>query len=172
MRAKLATFILAAALIAPATATAGGFATVGLNPPPEEIGPGTPWVVDLEILQHGRTPLEGVEPSVIVTGGGDREVFPAEPTGKPGVYRAEVVFPGEGTWRYAVDDGFTQTHTFPPVTIGSGDGTAAAGTAAAGAQPDDGGPDIALALAIAAAAGFAAALVVTVVRRRPRPEAG
>ena len=168
MRAKLATFILAAALIAPATATAGGFATVGLSPPPENIEPGTPWVVDLEVLQHGRTPLEGVEPRVIVTGDGEREVFPAEPTGKPGVYRAEVVFPAEGTWRYAVDDGFTQTHTFPPVSIGSGDGTAAA----AAAQPDDGGPDIALALAIAAAAGFAAALVVTVVRRRPRPEAG
>jgi hypothetical protein len=168
MRAKLATFILAAALLAPATATAGGFATVGLSPPPENIEPGTPWVVDLEVLQHGRTPLEGVEPSVIVTGGGEREVFPAEPTGKPGVYRAEVVFPDEGTWSYAVDDGFTQTHTFPPVSIGSGDGTAVA----AAAQTDDGGPDIALALAIAAAAGFAAALVVTVLRRRPRPEAG
>jgi hypothetical protein len=124
------------------------------------------------VLQHGRTPLEGVEPSVIVTGGGKREVFPAQPTGKPGVYRAEVVFPAEGTWEYAVDDGFSQTHTFPPVRIGGGDSTAAAGAAAASPPPDDGGPDIALALAIAAAAGFAAALVVTVARRRPRPEAG
>jgi hypothetical protein len=169
MRAKLATFILAAALTAPATAAAGGFATVGLTPPPDDIEPGTPWVVDLEVLQHGRTPLEGVEPSVIVSGGGEREVFPAKPTDQPGVYRAEVVFPDEGTWRYAVDDGFTQTHTFPPVRIGDGDGTAAA---ASTSTSDGGGPDVALALAIAAAAGLAAALAVTALRRRPRPESG
>jgi hypothetical protein len=165
MRAKLATLILGAALIAPATSIAGGWATVSLSPPPEDIAAGTPWVVDLEVLQHGKTPLEDVEPTVTVTGGGEREVFPARPTGEPGVYRARVIFPSGGTWSYEVDDGFTQTHTFPPVEVA---GTSAA--AAGAAEPGDSGPGLATVLALGvAAAGLAAGLAVTVLRRRPHP---
>ena len=50
-----------------------------------------------------------------------RETFAAKPTGKPGVYRAAVVFPTAGKWSYEVDDGFIsgQPHTFPPVQIGA-----------------------------------------------------
>jgi hypothetical protein len=165
MRAKLATLILGAALLAPATAMGGGWATVGLTPPPEDIEAGTPWVADLEILQHGVTPLEDVEPKVIVSGGGgERQVFSARPTGKPGMYRAEVVFPSGGTWSYEIDDGFTQTHTFPPVEV-AGEPAAAAGGSA---SPDDGGPALAIALGVVAAS-LAGALVLTMLRRRPRP---
>jgi hypothetical protein len=168
MRAKLVTFTVAAALIAPSTALAGGFATVGVSPPPDGVAPGEPWQVEVEVLQHGRTPLEGVKPRVIVTGNGEREVFFTSASGKPGVYRANVVFPSAGTWRYAVDDDFSQTHTFPPVKIGGGEKVAAA----ASADPSDGGTDIGLALAIAAIAGLVAALGMAVVRRRPTPESG
>jgi hypothetical protein len=164
MRAKLATFILGAALIAPATAIGGGWATVGLAPPPDDIRAGTTWVADLEILQHGVTPLEDVEPKVIVSSGGERKSFAARPTGKPGVYRAEVVFPSGGAWSYEVDDGFTQTHTFPPVEVADGPAPAASA-----AEPDDGGPGVAIALAGAAAASLAVALAVMVLRRRPHP---
>jgi hypothetical protein len=166
MRAKLATFILGAALIAPATAIGGGWATVGLAPPPDDIQAGTAWIANLEILQHGVTPLEDVEPKVIVSSGGERKSFAARPTGKPGVYRAEVVFPSGGKWSYEVDDGFTQTHTFPPVEVG---GDSAAPAAAGSNAPDGGGPDVALLLALVAAAGVGAALVVTLLRRRPTP---
>jgi hypothetical protein len=168
MRAKLATLTALAALIVPSTALGGGFATVGLSPPPDDLGAGTPWNVELEVLQHGRTPLEGVKPRVIVSGNGDREVFPARETKRPGIYRAEVVFPSAGTWRYAVDDGFSQTHTFGPVRIGGGEET----TVAASPASSDGGPDVGLALAIAAIAGVVAALGLAVVRRRPTAESG
>jgi hypothetical protein len=163
MRAKLATVTVAAALIAPSTALAGGFATVGVSPPPDGLEPGKPWQMELEVLQHGRTPLDGIKPRVIVTGNGQREVFEATAAGKPGTYRANVVFPSAGTWSYAVDDDFSQTHTFPPVEIAGGDDTT---TASAGVA-DDGGPNIGLAFAIAAIAGLAAALGITVLRRRP-----
>ena len=92
-------------LIAPA-AYAGGWATVGLSSTPAGTEPGTPWPVEITVLQHGVTPLEGVEPAVIITSGDARETFAATPTGKPGVYRAKVVFPTAGRWSYAVDDGF------------------------------------------------------------------
>ena len=170
MRMRLPLLIAAAvALLVPAGASAGGFATVGVNPLPDGIGPGEPWNVELTVLQHGRTPLEGVHPRVIATSGSDRRVFAARATDRPGVYRAEVVFPDAGEWNYAVDDGFTATHTFPPVRVGGG----AAASAPAAATSDGGGPDIVLALAAAALAGLVAALGSTALRRRrPATEGG
>ena len=85
---------LAVSLLLPSAAAAGGFATVGLDSPPD--GSGT-WRVELTILQHGRTPLDGLDPKVIVERGSVRREFAAEPAGQPGVYRAEVVFPAPGT---------------------------------------------------------------------------
>ena len=126
MRALL--LLCTAALVVAAPAAAGGWATAGLGPPPGGLGAGDTWNAELTILQHGRTPLVGVRPEVIISNAaGERRTFSAKPTGKPGVYHARVTFPSEGTWRYAVDDGFTQyggaqTHTFAPVEIGPGGG--------------------------------------------------
>ena len=117
---RLLLALVAVAVLAPA-ATAGGWATVGLGSlPPDDLEAGSIWAVDLKILQHGVRPLEGVVPVVRLTdadgaAGGE---FAATPTGKPGVYHAEIRFPAAGTWRYAIDDGFTQTHTFKPVEVG------------------------------------------------------
>lgn len=111
---------LAAAVLAPAAA-AGGWATVGLGSlPPSDLEAGGTWAVDLTVLQHGVTPLEGVQPQVTLlaedgTVGGS---FAATPTGEPGVYHAEVRFPAAGTWRYEIHDGFSRTHTFKPVEVG------------------------------------------------------
>lgn len=109
--------ITLAALAFPAAAAAGGFATAGLAPPPDGIQAGDTWKAEMTILQHGRTPLEGVQPSVTIRGP-ETATFPAKPTGKPGVYVANVVFPAAGTYRYEVDDGFSQVHTFAPFEVG------------------------------------------------------
>jgi YtkA-like len=150
-----------AVLAVPTTATAGGWATVGLDPPPDGLAPGEAWSAQLTLLQHGRTPLEGRRPRVIVRrdGGGGRREFQARPTGEPGVYRASVVFASAGTWRYSVDDDFAATHSFAPVTIGKGETTQVAGL-----SDDD--PDYLLALAAAAVAGLAAGLIAMGLRRR------
>jgi hypothetical protein len=177
-----ATIAVAAALLAPSSAAAGGWATVGLDPLPDGVGPNKPWQVELTILQHGRTPLQGVKPRVTITRAGARKAFPARSTGEPGVYSAEVVFPSAGTWRYAVDDGFTRTHTFPPVDVRAGGGGKApvggdaarsepgpgvSGDRAAGAATGDGGgSDIPLGLAIAAVLGLTAAFGAVMLRRR------
>jgi YtkA-like len=167
--------VIAAALAAPSAATAGGWATVGFDPPPEDLAPGEPWQVEMTILQHGITPLEGVHPRVIVgeVGGGPQRSFPARATGEPGVYRATVVFGSAGTWRYVVDDGFTARHRYPPVKIGKGGKRAAtepvalASTAAA-TPPSAGGdgPDYVLALVAAAAAALAAGFGAALLQRR------
>src|SRR5688500_4029919 len=174
---------IAAALTVPAAATAGGWATVGFDPPPEELAPGEPWQVDLTVLQHGRTPLEGVHPRVIVRSedGGEPESFPARSTDEPGVYRATVVFESAGAWKLAVDDGFTATHRFPAVQIGKGrkasaEPVALASTAAA-APPSSGddGPNVLLALGVGAIAALAAGFGAAYLQRRsegPSPAGG
>ena len=153
MRTALATVLVL--LIAPASALAGGWATVGLSSMPDGTAPGEPWVVDLTILQHGRseTPLDGLQPMVHVVkaDGGGRRSFAAKPTGRPGVYRASVIFESAGSWRYSVEDGFVgYTHRYPPVGIGG----------AARASTSTGGPDTWLAIVVAALAGLGTAFLV------------
>ena len=122
MRTFLA--VVAAMLVAAPAAAGGGFATVGLGPPDSGIGAGDTWNAEMTILQHGVTPLVGVNPKVTISKGDTTKTFDAVATGKPGVYLAKVEFPSGGEWRYEVNDGFSQTHGFAPVQVaqGSGDG--------------------------------------------------
>src|SRR3954452_17590161 len=134
MRGRAAMVLTAAvlgALALPAAAGAGGFATVGLSSLPDGTAPGAPWHLTLTILQHGRTPLPGLSPVVRIRSGATTRTFLARPARRPGIYTADVVFPAAGTWRYAIDDGFSQTHEFAPATIG---GAAAAAPAPAPAS--------------------------------------
>jgi hypothetical protein len=121
------------ALALPVTATAGGWATVQLSSTPKGLRAGVVWDVRITVLQHGRTPLDGLKPRVTIRkdtrtvalrkGSPRVRTFLARPTGEAGVYRARVVFPSAGTWRYSVWDGFSEyggarEHTYAPVHIG------------------------------------------------------
>jgi hypothetical protein len=118
---------LVVAFVLAGNASAGGFATVQLGSTPSGVTAGGTWSVELTVLQHGRTPLDGLSPTVTIANGSQERVFPAVATGKPGVYHAEVVFPAAGTWAWKIWDGFTQTHTYAPVVVGSADGGRAGG---------------------------------------------
>jgi hypothetical protein len=163
MRARwIAAAVAAGLLVLPAGALAGGWATVELSSTPAGLGPGDPWLVEMEILQHGRTPLDGVQPSIVLTeqATGATRTVAAESTGRAGVYAARAVFPEAGRWTYAVDDGFSQVHDYPAVTIGG-----AAASQPAGSAGGDGFPWAAT-VVVAIVAGAAAALIMTGVRRR------
>lgn len=155
-----------ALLVAPAAALAGGFATVGLSSLPDGTEPGEPWVVELTVLQHGRAeaPVDGLKPAVLVNGTGHQRAFRATPTGRPGVYRARVVFPESGIWDYTVEDGFGGMHTYAPVRIGDAGAAAAPAPALAGGD----GPNLMVALLAAAVAGLAAAGLTQLFTRRAR----
>ena len=88
------------------------------------------------MLQHGVTPLDDLKPAVTIANGDATKTFAATPTGKPGEYRARVVFPTAGRWTYEIDDGFIseQPHTYPAVQI--------QGTAPAAAATADSGPNL------------------------------
>ena len=124
----------AVALVFAGTALAGNWATVKLSSTPRGVSAGATWVVDITVLQHGLAsqPLCCVKPKLTIrrvpsdrslSGAAKQLTFAARPTGRIGVYRARVVFPQTGMWRYEVFDGFTEyggarTHTFPAVRIG------------------------------------------------------
>jgi hypothetical protein len=146
-----------------ATAFGGGWATVGMSSTPDGVQPGKPWVVDMTILQHGRTPLQDLDPTLTISNGDARQTFNAKETAEPGVYRVSVTFPSAGLWSYEVNDGFIsgQAHTFKAIQIG------APGTpppAAAGAA-DNGGPSLLWLIPGLTLLAAAAALLLA---RRPR----
>lgn len=126
----------AVALVYASTALAGGWATVKLSSKPTGVAAGEPWIVDITVLQHGLAsqPLCCVKPTLTIrkvvsartTSSSLKEpqarTFRAKPTNRTGVYRARVLFPGAGMWRYEVYDAFTayggaRTHRFKAVRI-------------------------------------------------------
>src|SRR6185503_10384717 len=124
-RTAVPTILAAGALLLalPGVAGAGGFATVGLSSLPDGTAPGRPWHVTLTILQHGRTPLSDLRPSVRVASADGQTVrtFAARGAGRPGTY--------------TVDDGFPQTHTYAPVAIGASASVPALASPAASRGP-------------------------------------
>jgi hypothetical protein len=129
---KLLIGLTLAALVLPASALGGGWATVGVGQPPDDMGPGQTWDAKMTVLQHGNpdTPLMGVTPTLTIKNGSVTKTFKGTATDEAGVSIAHVVFPSKGKWTYSVHDGFTQyggdrVHTFAPVSIGlpiAGDG--------------------------------------------------
>ena len=113
---KLVAALALVAVLAPA-AVAGGWATVKLSSTQNGARAGVPWMVNLTVLQHGVTPLEGIQPYVRISQGTIARSFTARPTATTGVYRARVVFPRAGTWKWSIWDGFSRTHTYKPVKV-------------------------------------------------------
>ena len=154
---------LASALALAASAGAGGWATVGVSPAPEGIEAGETWSAEVRVLQHGRTPLAGVAPTLTIRNeaSGKTATFAAKPTGKAGVYRAAVKFPSGGKWSYVVNDDFGggQRHTFAPVTVG-------------GASAGDGAPIPVIVLVASVLAAALLGLAWRVRVRRPDAPAG
>ena len=167
MRTLVLTLAAAAALAVAGTASAGGWATAGVSPPPDDPTAGSTWDAKITILQHGHTPLVGVQPTIsLVGGGGERKTFAAKATDEPGVYLAKVKFPAAGSWSYEVYDGFTQyggaqTHTFSTISVGPGSG---------GSGFDLPSLPVSAAILLGVVAAIAIALGMRRARPRPAPQ--
>ena len=120
MRHLIALAALVAALVVSSAASAGGWATVGIAPLADGVTSGDTWSTEITVLQHGRTPLDGLRPTLTISTGEDTRTFNARPTGRTGLYEADVVFPQPGRWSVVVDSGFGDSRlTYGPVTIGA-----------------------------------------------------
>jgi hypothetical protein len=112
---------LVCALVVPTLASAGGWASVGFEPLPDGTDAGGTWKPTIFVKQHGITPLEGLQPVVMIeeTGSGQPTRFLATAGSEPGEYAAEVVFPSAGEWRVTILAGFGDSKTtYGPVAIG------------------------------------------------------
>jgi hypothetical protein len=171
MLRRIGFVVVLIALACPVAASAGGYATVGLQSLPTDLEAGEPWMAEFTVLAHGRTPFLDGKPSVTVHGedGSIVGTYPARLVSKDGLYRAAVEFPSSGRFEYVIDDGYSQRHTFPPVTVGDGGGSEPVAAPAANTAPAPGGDDegsLPLALAVAAGAGLLTAWLVMIALSR------
>jgi hypothetical protein len=120
MRSLIVLVLFSAAAVLAGTAGAGGWATVGFEPLPDDTEAGATWSPRILVRQHGVTPLGGLRPVVTIeeAGTGQVRTFPARETSEVGTYEADVVFPSPGDWRVVIDSGFGGSSvTYGPVGI-------------------------------------------------------
>ena len=121
MRVFAVVSAIVCALVLPGVAVAGGWATVGFAPLPDGTVAGGTWTPTIFVKQHGVTPLEGLQPVVMIedTGSGGSTTFLASAGSEAGEYHADVVFPSAGDWRITIMSGFGDSQvTYGPVKIG------------------------------------------------------
>jgi len=98
---------------------AGGWAVITLDELPADIMEGEPLTIGFMVLQHGRTPMTDLYPTITAKLYKDEEfVVKAEPEGKPGHYIATLTFPKEGEWRWSIQ-AFTMDQTMPMLSVAS-----------------------------------------------------
>ncbi len=157
--AVLAVLVLSAVAIVPALG--GGWAVVSLDALPANVHAGEAFAVGFTVLQHGRTPLAGLDPKPIVEAvlAGTAQVVrvQASDEGAPGHYMAELTLPVDGNWEWTIDAFAGMAHPMPTLVVSR------AVERAATAQPQAGAW---------AAAGVLALVCVGLALRRRYPAAG
>ena len=101
MTHRLATIPIAllATLLLAATALAGGWATVALDPGTADPQAGTPVTLGFRVLQHGQTPNSSLNVVLRGSSAGGGSVFAdATAKGEIGHYVATLTFPSDGAW--------------------------------------------------------------------------
>ena len=111
------------ALVFVLPAFAGGWAVITLDELPAGVIAGEPLTIGFTVLQHGRTPMSGLYPTVTAKLFASEDLFVhAESDGEPGHYVATLTFPKEGYWEWSIQ-AFTMDQPMPGLTV------AASGTA-------------------------------------------
>jgi hypothetical protein len=113
----ISTFLLAFATVFPVFA--GGWAVITLDELPSGVVAGEPLTIGFTVLQHGRTPMTDLEPTVTARLSNSKPItFFAEPGEKPGYYTATLTFPEEGNWEWSIQ-AFTMDQKMPALNVTS-----------------------------------------------------
>ncbi|HJR81118.1 MAG TPA: c-type cytochrome [Anaerolineales bacterium] len=108
---------LSFALILAIPVLAGGWAVITLDELPSNVVAGKQLTVGFTVLQHGKTPMTNLEPTVTVKSPSEEEIiFNAEAEGKAGHYTATLLFPDEGEWEWSIQ-AFTMDQPMPVLTV-------------------------------------------------------
>lgn len=113
---------LVLSLVLAVPAFAGGWAVITLDELPTDIVAGEPVTIGFMVRQHGRTPMDGLEPTIVANLYKEQEVtVNAEPDGKPGHYTATITFPKEGEWRWFIH-AFSMSQLMPMLKVSASAG--------------------------------------------------
>lgn len=108
---------LTLALIAVLPVWAGGWSVVTLDELPGQITAGQPVEIGFMVLQHGKTPLDGLTPIITARlDSGKPITFAAEEEGETGHYVATLTFPQEGQWEWEIA-AFGEPQTMLALTV-------------------------------------------------------
>ncbi|HET9907246.1 MAG TPA: hypothetical protein VFQ23_11410 [Anaerolineales bacterium] len=115
--AVILTLLLTFAAVIPVFA--GGWAVITLDELPSDVAAGTPLTIGFTVLQHGKTPMPDLEPTVTAQlSNGKPITFFAAPAEKPGHYTATLTFPEEGNWEWSIQ-AFTMDQKMPDLNVGA-----------------------------------------------------
>lgn len=105
------------ALLTLAAVRPGGWAVISVEELPDYVVATTPVNLTFTVLQHGRTPLNGLKPRLEAEAGGV-EVRTAATAGKrDGQYQATLTLPRAGEWTITIHSGFHESKvTLLPLT--------------------------------------------------------
>ena len=113
------------ALVLAIPVLAGGWAVITLDELPTNVAAGEPVKIGFTVLQHGRTPMTGLYPTIRANLHKDTEfVVNAQAEGEPGHYVATLTFPKEGEWRWFIN-AFTMDQMMPMLTVVPSSGASA-----------------------------------------------
>lgn len=107
--------LLALALAVPVFA--GGWAVITLDELPTNVTAGEPFTVGFTVLQHGKTPMTDLDPTILVESpDGEKSAVLAKPEGKPGHYAATLTFSTEGDWNWTIQ-AFSMEQKMPVLSV-------------------------------------------------------
>lgn len=124
MLRKLPVLLMVGALIGlmvlPAAVQAGGWAVVTLDQMPDTITAGQPFTIGFMVRQHGKTPVDGLTPTITLRssdpGVENPVITQAKPDGAIGHYVATITLPQAGSWTWAVET-FGPIAEMSPLTV-------------------------------------------------------
>ncbi len=98
-------------------AFAGGWAVITLDELPSNVVAGEPLSIGFTVLQHGRTPMPDLHPTITARlSSAETMSISAEPSGKPGHYAATLTFPKQGSWEWSIQ-AFTMDQPMPVLNV-------------------------------------------------------
>ncbi len=111
------TLALLLSLVLVIPAFAGGWAVITLDKLPTGVVAGKPLTIGFTVLQHGKTPMTDIDPTVTATlSKSDTFVVNAEAEGDPGHYVATLTFPKEGSWDWSIK-AFSIDQPMPGISV-------------------------------------------------------